>query len=314
MKISTAIIGFRNSRLADGYSENTIELYDWALQELVSFLGDPALEKITRKDLQSFMAHMRSRKTKNGGSYSFSSLDNIWKAQRSFFRWAFDELNVERPDLQLVRPKGTSKAIEPFTQEEIKQLLDACVFTKVYDTEKRRSFRRKRTTGPRDYAIIGMLLDTGLRVSEMCRLKIEDVDFTTGMIRVAASGSGQKTKARVVYLGKIGRSAVWKYVATRDAQPGDTLFVTSNGRDLDRHSVNHMLHNLGEKAGVADVHPHRFRHAFATEFLRNGGNIETLQRLLGHSTLAMVLMYAKITDQDAQNAHRRASPLDRLKR
>jgi len=313
MKLSTAYQGYRTTKLGEGMSESTLVIYDWVFKEMIAQLGDPEVDKITKQDLNGFMFHMRHNyKTRAQKPLSSSSLDNAWKGIRSFFKWAFEDLGIERPDINLARPKVTSREIQPFTAEEVEKLLRACAQTKVYETNGRRRFRRKRESGLRDRAMVLLLLDTGLRVSEMCRLKIKDVDVKHGDVYVAPFGSGRKTKPRTVFLGKVARSALWRYLAERqDAQPDDPLFVTNEGRPMTRRSVHQLIQNLGERSGVKDAHPHRFRHTFATEFLRNGGTIEVLQKLLGHSTLTMSLRYAEIAQSDIESAHRKASPADR---
>ena len=89
--------------------------------------------------------------------------------------------------------------------------------------------------------------------------------------------------------------ALWRYLQDTDLRSNDLLFNSINDRPMNRRSVHNLLQTIGKNAGVDNVHPHRFRHTFATEFLRNGGTIEVLQRILGHSTLSMVLRYAQIT-------------------
>jgi site-specific recombinase XerD len=89
------------------------------------------------------------------------------------------------------------------------------------------------------------------------------------------------------------------------------LFATKNGLALDRNNVRHLVGRAGERAGVENVHPHRFRHTFAVEFLRNGGNVFELQMALGHETLDMVRNYAELAQIDLNKAMRKASPADR---
>jgi integrase/recombinase XerD len=311
MKLTKAFEFYKSIKLADGYSESTLALYQWVFKELASILGDPEVDAVTTQDLRDFTYHMRTNyTTTKGGQLSGSSLDNIWKGLRSFFRWAHDELSVGRPDKELKRPRFTSEPIQPFTQDEVKALIDACMYTKEYDTTRRRSFRVTRPTGKRDRAIVVTMVDTGIRLSEMCRLKVGDLNLETGALRIEPHGSGQKTKARIVYLGKSGKSAVWKYLADREPGDDEPLFLSGRGGPLKPRAVGHLMTRLGERAGVNDVHPHRFRHTFATEFLRNGGDVYALQSFLGHSTLTMCLRYLTLTNADTAAAHRRSSPAD----
>lgn len=313
MKLLDAFEGYQMFCLSEGYSKATLTLYKWTIGELANLLDNPEIEDITISDLRKYMYHMRENyRTRKGNKLSGSSLDNAWKSIRSLFGWANRELGLPRPDLRLSQPEFTATEVTPFSQDEVKKLLKGCKYTKEFDTTRRRTFRCKRETGTRDQAMVLFLLDTGLRVGEMCRLKIEDVILETGEVHIAPYGSGQKTKSRHVYLGKAAKSILWKYLTERgETYPDDPLFLSARNRSMNPNSVAHLFRSLGERVGVDDVHPHRFRHTFATEYLRNGGSIETLQYLLGHSTLKMVLKYAQITSGDAANAHRKASPADR---
>ena len=139
----------------------------------------------------------------------------------------------------------------------------------------------------------------------MCALKVADVDLQTGKMHVRGKGK----KERHCYVGNVARRLLWKYTDSRD--PREPLFITQQGRTLNIHWLWRLVNKIGKRAGVANAHPHRFRHTFAVQFLRNGGDIFTLQMLLGHSSLEMVKHYAKLAAIDAEQAHRRASPADR---
>jgi integrase/recombinase XerD len=313
MKLSDATHVFYNELLLDGYSQATIDIYSWGLNLMVAHLGDPDVEEISNRDLRGFMYHMRENyKSANGGKLGGASLDNIWKAIRSFFRFMARDYQLDRPDKNLKRPNYTSEPVHGFSEEEIKRLLRACMQTAEAKTDKRRSWQYKRPTALRDKAMILFMLDTGVRVSEMCRLTVGDVSLPDGEVRIAPYGSGQKTKGRYVYLGKSALSALYKYLVERGEPEGEeALFASFRGGHLDRHGVAHMLRRLGKRAEVKDVHPHRFRHTFAIEFLRNGGDVYALKNLLGHSNLSMCQRYLALTQSDAQEAHRRSSPADR---
>jgi hypothetical protein len=147
-----------------------------------------------------------------------------------------------------------------------------------------------------------VVLDTGLRASEVCALDVGDVDLKSGQVRVKHGdpGGAKGGKGRVVYLGKAARRALWRYLSSRaDGADADApLFVGKLHRRMDKGLLRQLIVRLGEKAGVAHAHPHRFRHTFALTYLRAGGDVFTLQALLGHRTLEMVQHYARLAQVD----------------
>ena len=157
------------------------------------------------------------------------------------------------------------------------------------------------------------LLDTGLRVSELTRLTISDLNLEAEQITVTPYGSGLKSKPRTVFIGKLSKSTLWRYLTGRDLELCDFVFTSKLNRPMDRHSIRKVLCYLGDKAEVQNVYPHRFRHTFAIQYLRNDGDIYTLQRILGHSSLEMVKRYLAIAKADCETAHRKASPVDNWK-
>ena len=193
-------------------------------------------------------------------------------------------------------------------------MLKAAEFCHEANTTRRRRFVMRRPTARRDRALILFLLDTGLRASELCALSVGDVDLKTGQVDVkhGQNGGAKGGKGRVVYLGKTARRSLWRYLASRadGADQDAPLFVGKLHRRMNKGVLRQLVARLGEKAGVAHAHPHRFRHTFALTYLRSGGDVFTLQSLLGHRTLEMVQHYARIAQIDIEQAHRRASPVD----
>jgi integrase/recombinase XerD len=110
----------------------------------------------------------------------------------------------------------------------------------------------------------------------------------------------------------VARKAVWRYLAEREdgEDPEAPVFVTRQDRQMNPNSLRLVIKQLGQNAGVEDIYPHKFRHTFAITYLRSGGDIFTLQMLLGHADLQMVRHYAQIAEVDVRRAHRRASPAD----
>ena len=158
------------------------------------------------------------------------------------------------------------------------------------------------------------LLDTGLRAMEICSLRIGDVNLKTGRVEVkhGVIGGAKGGKGRTVFLGKAARRAVWRYLANiEDGDDQDApLFLAKGDRKMTPNGLRQLIKGLAEKAGVVNAYPHKFRHTFAITYLRSGGDVLTLQALLGHSTLDMVRHYARIAEIDIEHAHRRASPVD----
>jgi len=118
----------------------------------------------------------------------------------------------------------------------------------------------------------------------------------------------------VVPFSSITSLALWRYLATRpDARPVEPLFITTRDRALNKYGVRDVVVSLGDRAGVDNAHPHRFRHTFAINFLRNGGNLLALQDLLGHERMDTVRIYAKQAEVDLERQQKGASPADRWK-
>ncbi len=287
MKLSVAVQGFILNITSEGYASATIESYQRFLIRWVRFLDDPNVEAITEDNIRSFYSHLRT------AGLAAVSIQAYWRTVRSFYNWAEQKLHLERPDKGIKAFKSAPAHINSFTKDEVERILKACGRSK------------------RNHALVLFLLDTGLRVSEACRLSVQDCDIESGAITVRAFQTGRKSRPRLVYIGKSTRHALWLYLASRpDAHPGDPLFSTLNGKPLNRFSVKNILYRLAASSGVPKVHPHRFRHTMAIEYLRSGGDVFTLQRLLGHANLEMVRYYLDLAESDSATAHRRASPVD----
>ena len=116
----------------------------------------------------------------------------------------------------------------------------------------------------------------------------------------------------MVYLGKAARRTLWRYLAEREdhVDADAPLFLGQLSRRLRRDTLRQLLRDLGRRAGVKNCHPHRFRHTFAVTYLWSGGDVFTLQAILGHSTLEMVQHYARLAQLDVEKAHWKASPAD----
>ena len=209
------------------------------------------------------------------------------------------------------RPRAPKRQPLPYSEDEVRRLLAACDFAAPWGQGQVKS---KRATALRDRAMLLVMVDTGIRASELCNLRIGDYDRTTGRLLVK---DGKGGKERAVFAGATARAAIWRYLVERrkaeDAgrAADDALFATSTNRALTRSNLLHLVTRLASRADVPAANLHRFRHTFAVTFLRNGGNVYALQNLLGHHDLDMVRQYVRLVEADVQQAAKSASPADR---
>ena len=174
----------------------------------------------------------------------------------------------------------------------------------------------KDGTNPgRDLAMVLLMLDCGLRVSELININVEDVNLAEGYIKISA---GKGNKERMVPIGSFVQKMIWKYLNHSRPQPVTEkitrLFLCDGGLPLSSNGVQQMLRRCARRAGISGVRcsPHTFRHTFAKNYLMNGGDIFSLQKILGHSSLASVRVYLNLFATDLKTQHRRFSPVDNM--
>jgi integrase/recombinase XerD len=319
LTMSKAIPGFLQYKMAEGISDSSIVGYKHDLKLWLEHMGDQPVSKITAQDIRAHLTWLRTEyepRRFSGKKHPLSpkTIRNVWVTLSAFFSWASVEFNIPKPTAGVPAPRCKNAPIDVFSKEDIEALLKACDYCRESNPWDRRKYTRRRSTGKRDRAIILTLVDTGLRASELCALKIGDVDFKTGKVQVkhGVIGGAKGGKGRVVFIGKATRRSVWRYLVDReDGEDENTpLFLGKFYRPLNSNALRHVIVELGERANVKQCHPHRFRHTFAITYLRSGGDVFTLQALLGHSSLDMVKHYAQVAEIDIAAAHNRASPAD----
>lgn len=298
--LSQAIDGYNLNAHARRLSQNTINDYANTFRKFSAFLGqDPFVDEITHRQIEQFLSSFPHLKKKTILNYHIA-LSSMWT-------WLANEEFVSENIVQRITPPRPEKVeIKPLVEDELQRLLYACDYTRAY---KRRNnyqrIRHSRDTRLRDRAIIFLLLDTGIRASELADAKIKDIDLKAGSLFVHVKGA----KQRFVYFSQAAAKPTWRYLTTRpEATDNSPLIVSRYNTAIDRDRLGKLLHRLGDRAKVKKVHPHRFRHTFAINFLRNGGNVFTLQKLLGHSTLDMCKRYLALAEQDLAANHQVASP------
>lgn len=316
LTFTQACAGFIHYQTAAGRSPYTLRNYRTSFAKLQTYLdGDPPLASITRSQLIDFLAWLREGYLSEPGGIaprgqmrlSAKTILNIHTDLSALWQWAVEEDFLPDNIIRKIEaPRPKIPVIDTFMQSEIETMLAVCDRKRTWKPRANAEFA---TIADRDRAIILVLLDTGVRAQELCDMQIADLDMTAN--RIAVIGKGEKP--RYVHFGKRTSKALWKHIAPRLRDNGSPLFTVGpedDRRPLSRFALRLLLIRIGERAGVANVYPHRFRHTFAITYLRNGGDLFTLQDLLGHSDLAMVRRYAHIAQTDCARVHAKSSPVD----
>jgi site-specific recombinase XerD len=297
----TAIEGFNLSMSARHLSPNTMADYNVTLQKFKAYLREDVLtSQITSQDIEKFLASFTEMSNKTLLNYHVG-LSAMWTWME---REGFVKQNVVR---KVKAPKAERKKVEPFTKKELQDILAALKRSKTYRRQGKpldhelNSFERNR-------AIFLLMLDTGMRASELCDLKVEDMDNKNNRVFVR---KGKGAKERLLPFSHRTGQMIWRYLATREnVTDKDPLFISKINRPMHRTKLSAMFRSVGARAGISNVHPHRLRHTFAIQYLRNGGDAYTLQSMLGHSTFETVKLYLKLAQSDLDETHRRVSPVD----
>lgn len=300
--LSQALEGYELAAGARRLSPNTIAKYRNAFKIFTAHIdSDPPFASITKDQLRQFFSAQTQVKKITVLQY-YIALGALW-------RWAVSEglvaANLVR---QIDPPRAEKHEILPFTRADLVALLSALTYSNPYVRPGKRECRNKLPFAERNRAIILLLVDTGIRATELCNLRIHNVDVRNRQVSVFGKGDKERTIPYSVTTG----SAIWRYLTTRkEDSTNDFLFITSQKKKpIDRLQLLKLLKRAGMRAGVESVHPHRFRHTFAITFLRNGGDVFSLQRMLGHSSMVMVRAYLAIAQTDIERAHKAASPVE----
>jgi len=298
----------------EGKSSNTIRIYTTALTILQRFLERKGyytgVADVGPKEIREFIGYLQNTRAFMEHPYTGPqqkgltghTINCYLRAIRAFWSWLVaEEIIGTNPFDRVKIPKPPKKVIIPFSEEQIRSLLS------VIDT--------RCPVGFRDWTIMLTLLDTGVRVTELTELKLDAVNLAQRILKVLGKGN----KERVVPIGVSVQRSIAKYINKYRPNPvyplSDNLFLTRDGLPLTQNRVQTIIEQHASIAGIEGVRssPHTFRHTFAISYLRNGGDVFTLQRILGHETLDMVRNYICLAQYDLQEAHLRCSPVDNLK-
>ena len=292
--LNAAIECFLTYCEAKNLSENTLAYYGYRLATFRRYVEQQdsglATVEITRRLIRDFVRSEIEACSASTANHSVTTL-------RAFFGFlTSDGYLADNPMTGVEKVRQKRALINTFTTEQIEALLASC---------------DKDFLGVRDNALILMLFDTGLRVSELCGLRLGDISWSDQQVLVLGKGN----RERRVGFEQAARQALAQYVARRGELKTDVVFVTCFGDPLNRHRAAEIVKKRCEMAGVSGVRcsPHTIRHTFAVSYLRDGGDLFSLQKILGHSSLDMTKRYCELSQTDVIERHRLHSPRDRLK-
>ncbi len=309
-KLSELIEYYEVCNRAEGKSPKTISWYSANLKSFRNYLKNrhlpDSLDNIDTKLLREYVLYLMKRTRYNGHPYtpaktellSSATIHGHVRTLRAFFNWLVVEgLAQNNPSKDLKPPKVSRKVVSTLSDDEIGAILN--------------TFSISPSDG-RNQTLFMLLIDTGLRISELVNLKMDDVHMDEGYLKVMGKGK----KERIVPIGNNAQRALQRYLFRFRPKPNNpvtnNVFLSISSQPLTENSMKLMFTRLAKRSGVYRLHAHLCRHTFATRFLINGGDVFSLQQILGHSTLEMVRRYVNLASSHIVIQHQKFSPLDRI--
>jgi site-specific recombinase XerD len=275
------------------------------LGHFLKWAGEPKLRDFTLVTARTFIAHLQGRKTRYDnhpvsreveGGLSPHSVHGYVRSLRVFSAWLADEGFTTGDVLEkLKRPKLPDTMIEVLTDQEVNKILA--------------DINPNCFLGGRLYTMILLMLDTGVRASELLGMKVEDVDLNNGRVKVLGKGK----KERFVPFGGTTKKALLRYMNLYMPQGSNLVFTSLEGKPLTYTALSHVITRLGKRVGIPRLHCHLLRHSFAVRYLMTGGDLMSLRLILGHNDISTTQLYLKLSQSHITTQHHAHSPVDRLK-
>jgi len=298
MNLSEAMQVFLLQKQVDGKSGRTSEYYRSKVQMFIAFVGDKLLRDVTLQDGQEYVLHLASRPRYEGHPYKKPQTEPMSKASlRAYVRgikvwitYLFEEGYIKTNVFaKLKLPKDQIRVIQVLSDDEIRR---------VYD-----SIDPETMMGARLFAIVTLMVDTGLRLGELAGIKLDDIDFKQSRILVTSKGN----KQRFLPFGGTTSKAIRRWINIyRPDSNEPSVFLMSE------RAIMEAVKRLGVRAGIPRLRCHLFRHTFGTNWIKQRGDLISLQTIMGHSDIAVTRMYVTLAQIDVDVQHRAISPLDRL--
>jgi integrase/recombinase XerD len=288
--------------LEKGLAANTLSAYRRDLASWRTYLEarELSLDRVGHEDLTDYLDRLRSGRDPFGRPFAPTSVARMLVSVRALYRFLVREGRLTSdPTARVGSPRKPRSIPKAVSVDEVARLLDATA---------------DDLLGRRDRAILELLYGSGVRISELVAIDVDDLDLDDGTLLVRA---GKGSKARRVPVGRAARAAAETYLvrsrpelATRaGAAAGGALFLNARGTRLTRQGCWKILKGYARSAGLEDrVSPHTLRHSFATHMLEGGADIRVVQELLGHASLATTQVYTLVSDARLREVYLAAHP------
>ncbi len=282
---------FMISRKTKGLADKTLQSYEQQFRAVARHIDVKMdIAMLQKADLDEMIIRMRD------AGLSSNSINSYTRTLKSFFSWC-NEQGITRLNIPLYKAEETVK--ETYSDRELELLL------------KKPDIRKATFAEYRDWVIINFLLNCGSRAATVRAIQIRDVDMDAGMVFYRHT---KNKKAQVIPLCSAMIAILREYMRHRGGEAADYLFCTETGSQLTENGLRQSIARYNTRRGVQKTSIHLFRHTFARKYLIDcGGDAFTLQKLLGHSTLAMTKHYCTIFDADLTKNYDNFSPLAQMK-
>lgn len=266
------------TKTLEGCSEQTLAGYR-AMMLLFAYIMDKKLTLVTTAEIRHFLMEYQQKR-----GCSYSQIDNIRRYISSFYAYLEDEYYVDSSPAKRVHKIKYAKTLrQPFSEDELVKM-------------------EFQAPTKRDKALIAFLSSTGVRVGELIRINIEDLDMKNMELVVLGKGS----KERLVYFDTRTKYLINQYLSSRsDNDPALFIIDHEPFSRLTKQGVEYIVRSIGEECGIDKCYPHRFRRTFATRLLNRGMPIEQVQKLLGHSNLNTTLIYAQVSQENVKVSYKK---------
>lgn len=300
-------------RVECNLARNTLEAYSRDLADLFQFAHEQGLEGPSKLEPRNLTDHISSLRSKRG--MEASSATRHISSLKVYCRWALATgVHRSNPSDILDRPSRWRHLPDVISPGKVKEILLAPAGRRSPSVRNVRRSDDDRTPADlrlRDRSLLELLYSSGLRASEAASIAISDYHEALQVIRVTGKG----TKTRLVPVGKPAQVALGEYLARcrpnllrGDARDRGKVFLSKSGRPLERVAIWQIVKRAAQEAGLPRVHPHTFRHSFATHLLAGGADLRAVQEMLGHADIATTQIYTHVDDSRIRATHKAHHP------